>query len=120
MNIQDFREKLKEDPSDPLAQPLEVARNFLRSYCSDADSMEEVRAQLERRIALGSRGVQTYLAALDALLADPPADGTLAQLVAWDANWVLDDPSDKGAVAWLRDVARMIRDALGDKQLSRP
>jgi len=36
----------------------------------------------------------------------PPESG------AGDANWVLDDPSDAGALAFLREVAQMLREVI--------
>jgi hypothetical protein len=56
------------------------------------------------------------LAGIEALLASSSNEpGVLADLVAWDANWVLDDPSDEGAKRFLREVAEMIREVLADK-----
>nr|BFE76343.1 hypothetical protein GCM10020092_096440 [Actinoplanes digitatis] len=42
----------------------------------------------------------------------PP--GTLARLVGWEANWVLDDPSDAGAARFLTDLAEMLREVIGE------
>jgi hypothetical protein len=50
-----------------------------------------------------------YLTALETVLADPPRDGTLSRMVAWDGNWVRDDPTDAGAIVFLREAAAMIR-----------
>ena len=54
-------------------------------------------------VATGSRNprpVRRALRALESLLAGPPPPGgTLAQLVAWEANRVLEDASDAGARA---------------------
>lgn len=42
-----------------------------------------------------------------------------AHLVAWEVNWVLDDPSDEGAKNWLQEIAEMIRQSLGDEAPAR-
>ena len=52
---------------------------------------------------------------LGGYLADPPgADGELARLVGWEGNWVLDDPSDAGAARFLRELAVMLREVIGE------
>ena len=53
------------------------------------------------------------MAAFEAVLADPPTvPGALARMVAWESNWVLDDPSDAGAARFLGDLTQMLRDVL--------
>ena len=101
----------------PPAPPLEAAQKFFRSYFSD-ESWEEAKKGLTSQTADNPR---TGLAGVEGLLANPPAkQGILFDLVAWDANWVLEDPSDEGATVWLREVAEMVRGVLGDKQPPRP
>ncbi len=39
-------------------------------------------------------------------------------LIAYDANWQIDDPSDTGAARWLADLAQMLREELNE--MSRP
>jgi hypothetical protein len=49
------------------------------------------------------------------VLADPPKEpGALARMVAWEGNWVLDDPSDAGAARFLGDLAQTLRDVLNE------
>lgn len=61
------------------------------------------------------RTVRGYAEAIDTLLATPQPQGTLRDMVAWDGNWVLDDPtSDEAAAAWLRDLAALIRSTLDE------
>jgi hypothetical protein len=62
---------------------------------------------------INKRPLIRYVIAIEGLLADPPAPGTLARLVAWDGNRVLDDLSDEGAAKWLRDMVEFIRGLLG-------
>jgi hypothetical protein len=45
-------------------------------------------------------------------LGTPLPEGTVSRLVAVNANWVLDDPSDQGARAWLEELAKMLREEL--------
>jgi hypothetical protein len=52
---------------------------------------------------------------IESVLADPPSDGTLARLVGWDGNWVLDDPSDAGAALFLRELASLLRAVLDQR-----
>jgi len=102
-----LRRKLAEQRNMP---PLEVARTFLRTSVSDADSLAEIREDAARAVAVNPRPIRTALEALDMLIADPPVDGTLAWLVEVDANWVLEDPSDSGAVEFLHQLANTLRE----------
>jgi len=100
-------------PPDP---PLEAAKKFFNTFFSD-ESWEEAREGIASLAAFNPRSILAGLAGVEGLLADPPAEpGVLSDLVAWEANWVLDDPSDEGAKVWLREVAEMVREVLGDKQ----
>jgi len=97
--------------------PLEAARKFLRAYIAESGSLDEVRSEIRQMLNLNPRNILAALNALESLLADPPAEkGTLSYLVAVDANWPLDDPSDAGAMIWMRELVATIRDTLGDQQ----
>lgn len=99
----------------PPPPPLEAMRDLV-GFFADADSVEEVKRDLRRRAANNPRGLIQGLNGIEAVLANPPAEeGVLSDIVAWEANWVLDDPSDEGAKQWLREVAEWVREALGDK-----
>ncbi len=112
--------RLKAMRDAPPAAPLEVATKFFNTYFAD-ESWEEARVWLSKRVIEYPRSVLEGLAGIELLLADPSVEqGTLSDLVAWQANWVLDDPSDEGAKVWLREVAEMVRELLGDKQPPRP
>ena len=96
---------------------LEAARNFLRVYCAESGSLDEVRSEIQQMIQLNPRNVLTGLNALESLLTDPTVElGTFSRLVAIDANWPLDDPSDVGAMKWLRELVTTTRDTLGNQQ----
>ncbi|MGH2354612.1 MAG: hypothetical protein ACRDI2_22555 [Chloroflexota bacterium] len=104
-----LRERERELASEP---PLETVATFLSGFCAAAESLEAVRTDLSRIAATHPGSVRRYLDALDSVLAEPSPEGMLAQVVALEANWVLDDPSDAGARAWLEELASLIRDVL--------
>ncbi len=106
--------------NEPPPPPLEATRMFLRSYASDADGIEEIHHEIAHAAAVNPRGIVHALEGIEALLAHPPAEGVLAQLVAWEGNRVLADLSDDGATAWLHDMAAYMRGVLGDRQPPRP
>lgn len=101
-------------PPDP---PLEAAAKFLRSFFAD-DSWEEAKERLTKLASRNTRAILAGLAGVEGLLADPPAEkGALYDLVMWDANTSLDhNPTDEGAAIWLKEVAEMVREVLGNKQ----
>jgi len=96
--------------------PLDRVREFLGSHVLDADGLDEVRADLVRTAHFNTLRHHGDLAALEAVIAEPHPPGTLARLVGWEANWVLDDPSDAGAAQFLRDLARMLRDVIDEAE----
>ena len=121
MNTEEFRKVVEAHLNAPPPPPLETTRKFLGIYFADAAGLEEIRETLNRRVTANPAGTLSYLAAIEALSADPPdEEGVLSEMVAWDGNWVLDDPSDEGARQFLREVAEMIRDVLGEQAPPRP
>jgi hypothetical protein len=108
---EDFRAKVANRQFGP---PLEQVRRFVHFNFSDADGLDEVRADLARQAAVNPDPLLRALGAIEAVLGDPPPEGELARLVAWDGNWVLDDPSDAGAACWLREVAELVRGVLAE------
>ncbi|MCA9538851.1 MAG: hypothetical protein KC620_08180 [Myxococcales bacterium] len=94
--------------------PLEVARSFVSYHLSDACSLEEARESIEATALLWHRQMTRDLQSIETLIANPPQEeGILGSLIAFDANWVLDDPSDAGALAFLVQLAKMLRETLG-------
>jgi hypothetical protein len=114
MNLDDFRKKAQSQREAP-EPALDAVRKFLQTFFYDAD-LAEVGRILTNLVEVDDRAPVRGLAGLDALLADPPSDGTLARLVAFDANLSLDDPSDAGALLWLRSVAEMVREVLAKRR----
>ncbi len=106
-------EELEQQP------PLEKARAFLGTHVNDMISLDEVRASVRLNAASRIRWLRLDLHALDTLISEPQPPGLLAELVAWDANWVLDDPSDEGAKAFLRQIADILREVLAEAERAR-
>lgn len=95
--------------------PIEAVREFLRDHVTDSDGLDEVRADLYLVAQVSTLGLRQDLTAIESLLAEPPSTpGTLARLVGWEANWVLDDPSDAGAARFLTDLAQMLREVIDE------
>ncbi|MDQ0366560.1 hypothetical protein [Catenuloplanes indicus] len=91
--------------------PMEVLREFLMGDVADF-SLDEVRDNLAE-IARGStRSHERALAAIEAVLTDPPPAGELLHLVSWYANRALRDKTDAGAAGFLREVADILRDVI--------
>jgi hypothetical protein len=116
----DIRARLLAKLDEAPPPPLEATRAFLRSYVADADGLKEIHEDIARMVEINPRTLVNAISGIEALLADPPASGTLARLVAWDGNYVLDDPSDESAGAWLLELAAYIRGVLGDRQSPTP
>jgi hypothetical protein len=113
METSDLPEPLRARMAEmDAAPPLEIVRDFLRGNVADAQNLDEIRADLRQVAQVTTRGIQRDLTALEAVLADPPPDGTLARLVGWDANWVLDDPSEAGAARFLRELVALLSGVL--------
>src|SRR5512138_3453926 len=105
-----FLRRIREMAAEP---PLNTVRGFLGAQFSDADGFDEARRSLEVLAQTNIRSHQQDLWALEQVIAHPPVEpGALARLVAWDANWVLDDESDAGALQFLREVAQMLREVI--------
>lgn len=118
MDISEITEPLRRRAAELARQPpLETVRDFLRGHVCDAESFDEIRADLRRLAAFNTRGLDRYLRAFDAILAEPQMPGLLCRLVAWEANWVLDDAtSDEAAAAFLQHLADMLREVLAEAE----
>ena len=92
--------------------PLEAARSFLQSYVFDAD-LDTLEKTVRHMVSVNSRTIVQGVTGMEAILRTPLPPGTLASLVARDANRSLDDPSDEGAAAWLADLAARVRQWMG-------
>jgi hypothetical protein len=103
MTEEEMRAHLARRPSG-----LAAAREFLQTYVFDAD-----RGQLERIVrhmaGVNPYTVDTGIEGIAAILTEALPPGTLADLVARDANRSLDDPSDDGARQWLERLLADVR-----------
>ena len=105
------RRCLEERDAEPV---IDQVRSLLGWLLGEAYSVDEVRGQLQRLAGSNTRGIRRDLTAIEALLANPPGEGVMARLVGWDGNWVLEDPSDAGAAAFLQEVAEMLRQVIAE------
>ena len=116
----DTREMLQTRLNAPPAPPVEAAGKFFRAFFAD-DSWEEARERIIKLAGFNPRSIIAGLTGIESLLAYPPAKrGVLLDLVLWDANEPLANPSDESAKSWMREVVEMVREVLGDKQPPRP
>lgn len=109
---EEIRARLRARANVPELPPLDRTRAFLRSYCTDADSLDEIGDELARDAPRDPVRLRHALDGMEVLLAEPQPDGTLSHLVAIDANRSLADPSDEGAREYLRQLADVLRQAL--------
>jgi microcystin degradation protein MlrC len=94
---------------------IDIVRDFLGFKVADAEDLDEIHSDLRQTAQVSTRKLRRELAAFETMLADPPAvPGALARMVAWEGNWVLDDPSDAGAARFLGELAQMLRDVLDE------
>lgn len=112
MESQDIQARLRARANVPELPPLERTRAFLRSYLTDSDSLDEIRDELARDVPRDPVRLRRALDGMEVVLAEPQPDGTLAHLVAVDANCSLNDPSDVGAREYLRQLADVLQEAL--------
>lgn len=91
---------------------IETVRSLLRGQVADASSLEEVQGDFRLIAKSTVRGLRRDLAALEEVLSGPTEPGELAKLVEWDANWVLDEPTDDAAVAFLGQLADLLREVI--------
>lgn len=99
---------------------LEKVTKFLFGTFGDAGSLDEAFSDIKQTANRNPAYLTDKLNALEELLQESAYDDFFAHLVAWEANWVLEDTSDDRAKQWLREIAEMIRQSLGDKAPPKP
>ena len=115
MDVSDLPEPLRARYEEQRAKPArDTVREFLFGYVADAESFDEIRATLRRTASVSTLGLEWDLAALETVLRERQPDGELAHLVAWEANWVLDDLSDAGAGLFLGELAQLLQEVLAE------
>jgi hypothetical protein len=104
---------LRERLAAPAPGALETARDFLMHYVHDSD-YELLERDVRGMMKVNPNVIVQAVEAIEALLTTPQPPETLYKLVAYDANWMLEDDSEAGASAWLRDLANRLRQWLGE------
>jgi hypothetical protein len=92
--------------------PMDAVRDFLQCYVHDSD-MDDLRRIVAHMMSVNPRTIIDGVNGIEAILASPLEPGTLASLVAEDANRSLDDPSDEAARVRLGDLAKTVRAWMG-------
>jgi hypothetical protein len=92
----------------------DTVRHFLHFYVADCDGLDEARTEFRRTAHAGSAALRRDRAALEAVLATEHPPGTLLRLVEGDGNRGLDDPTDAGATAFLRELAAVLAAVLDE------
>ncbi|MDR6320834.1 hypothetical protein [Actinoplanes couchii] len=99
---------------------MEKVKSLLRSRVADSSGLDEVREDFRSSARFETFFLRQDLVALETILAEPQAAGTLLELVEDDANWVIDeDQTDRGAAAFLRGIADMLRAAIEEAESAR-
>jgi len=90
--------------------PIDKVRDFLSGYVADAGGLSEIRSDLQRVASFNTATLRADLEALESILSEPQAPGTLLHLVAGHGGWDLDDnPTDAGAGVVLGELAELVR-----------
>jgi alkylhydroperoxidase family enzyme len=114
-NREEIEARLRALGHAPELPPVDATRELLQKYCDDADGLDEVRDAMAQDAAYNPLPLRAALRAIEAVIVDPPSGGTLSYMVAVDANHRLRDPSDAGALEYLREIAGLLRDVLEPK-----
>ena len=104
----------------PAPPPFEGSQKFLRTFFSDADSIEEVKRRVSRQLRENARPIAAARQSLVALLGAAADRARLGGLVAWDANWPLDRPDPEASAAWLQTVIDLIDACQANPDLQAP
>jgi len=96
----------------PRPPALDTARSFLKHYVHDSD-WELLERDVGGMMKVNPNVIVEAVEAIEDLLATPQPPDTLSRLVAYEANWMLEDDSDTGAAAWLGELAGRLRLWLG-------
>ncbi|MEO3748834.1 hypothetical protein [Plantactinospora sp. B5E13] len=120
MDLSRLPESARRHAEKRLARtPLEVVTDLVAGYLADADGFDEVIDDIRGAAAYNVRNVQRQIAAIEQVLAEPQPPNALAHIVAWRGNWVLDDPSDVGAAAFLAELADHMRAVVAEVEAAR-
>ena len=96
--------------------PVEWVGWLLRGHVADTEGEEEIRDELSMTAQHSTQSLRRALTAVDVLLTEEQPPGTLLYLVADDGSRSLDDPTDRGAAVFLRQLAGWTRAAVDDAE----
>lgn len=96
--------------------PAEWVGWLLRAHVADTDGDDEIRDELGMTARHSTRSLHRALAAVDVLLTEAQPPNTLLYLVVDDGSRSLDDPTDRGAAEFLRQLAGWTRTAIDDAE----
>ena len=112
-----IRDKFKQKIQQQKNNPLDTARSFLVSYWSDEQDIEAIENDLRNRISVNPYGIKSGLDALNTILKDEEIDDQkIINLVVWDANHPLDDPSVLEAKKWLRQAVVFVEQIISESK----
>lgn len=78
--------------------------------------MQEVAEDIESLANTHPHTIRRYLLNLEVVLASELPPGQLLDLVLWDANIGLENPTDEAAANWLKELANLMRGILEKKK----
>jgi hypothetical protein len=117
MDASQIPEPLRARMAEMDAQPpVERVGWLLRAHVADTDGDDEIRDELGMTARHSTRSLHRALAAIEVLLTEEQPPGTLLYLVADDGLRSLDDPTDRGAAEFLRQLAGWTRTAIEDAE----
>lgn len=99
-----------DDTPSPTA--LEEARKFVHFKVADTLDADEVRGNIIDFMDL--EVVLRGLEAVERIAHEPPEGASLAEVVKWDAGWMLPNDTEEEARLWLLEFAEFVREVLGE------
>lgn len=91
---------------------VENSRKFLRRYWGDEGHLEATLEDMKDTLSYAPHLIFDGLKCLKSLLEIPLPDGTLFQIVSFDANHPLDELNDIGARLWIEEMIQFIEQHL--------
>jgi hypothetical protein len=99
---------------------LERARRFLTHTVADTQGDAEISDRLSPHGFSQDEGI-LGLQAIEWLITQKELpEGTVAEIVKWDAGWMLEPSTDEVARAWLKWLAGLVRQHLGENAPPEP
>jgi len=111
---ENLRNKLKARRLKSSESPVEDAQAFLRRYWGDESRLDAIRDDMKKTIALSPNTIIRGIKAIEKLINEPPAEEVLLNLVIWDANHVLENPTEESAKAWLQSIVNFSKNVMSE------